>query len=204
VEHEPLSEHRTDGRIEVIQGCMFSGKTEELILRLRAAQRDGLRVIAFKHAIDSRYDPDHLITHTRERFDATRVPDAAGIEMLAADAQVVGIDEGHFFNLPLIECVRRLARTGKRVIVVGLENDAWGRPFDPMPQLAAMASHVVTRRVACTRCGDAAPYTQRMIPVTDRTMVGGEGEYEPRCRRHFEPLEGAPIAPTTIDVVKYA
>lgn len=198
-----LSESRS-GRIEVIKGCMFSGKTEELIARLRVAEEAGQTVRAFKHAIDSRYDPDHLITHLGERFDATRVPEAAAIERLSADAEVVGIDEGHFFNLPLIDAVRRLFLARKRVIIVGLENDAWGRPFDPMPQLAAMAHHVVTKRVACTKCGDAAPFTQRMVPVTDRTMVGGVGEYEPRCHKHFEPLAGAPIAPPAMDVVKYA
>lgn len=189
------------GRLEVIQGCMFSGKTEELISRLRAAQDDGLRVVAFKHAIDNRYDPDHLVTHTHERFEAIRVPDAASIERLAAGAAVVGIDEGHFFDRPLIDSVRRLCQAGTRVIVVGLENDAWGRPFEPMPQLAALSLHVVTKRVPCTRCGDAAPYTQRMVPVTDRTMVGGLGEYEPRCRRHFEPLACPPNPPAAADVV---
>lgn len=192
------------GRIEVIQGCMFSGKTEELIARLQMAQQSGLRVIAFKHSIDSRYDPDHLITHTRQRFDATRVPDAASIERMGRAFDVVGIDEGHFFNTPLIESVRNLVSDGRRIIIVGLENDAWGHPFEPMPQLAAIAHHVVTKRVACTRCGDAAPYTQRMVPISDRTMVGGVGEYEPRCRRHFQPLEGAPIAPPNMDVVRIA
>src|SRR4029434_10698752 len=109
-----------------------------------------------------------------------------------------------FSTLPRTVPPRRLRQASKRVIVVGLENDAWGNPFDPMPQLAAMAVHVVIRRLACTKCGEAAPFTQRMVPVTDRTMVGGVGEYEPRCRKHFEPLEGAPIAPPTMDVVKYA
>ena len=192
------------GRLEVIQGCMCSGKTEELIDRLRAAQHAGQGVRAFKHAIDSRYDPDHLITHTQQRFDAMRVPDGAAIERLAAGADVIGVDEGHFFGEPLIESVQRLCRAGKRIIVVGLENDAWGRPFDPMPQLAAIAYHVVTKRIACTKCGAAAPFTQRMVPVTERTMVGGVGEYEPRCQEHFAPLEGAPIAPRTMDVVRYA
>ncbi|MFO0837142.1 MAG: thymidine kinase [Phycisphaerae bacterium] len=186
----------TDGalpRIEVIQGCMFSGKTEELIARLREAREAGRGVRAFKHSIDNRYDPDHLITHTRDRFPALRVPDAAAIERESAAAEVVGVDEGHFFGAALIDAVQRMFRAGKRVIVVGLENDAWGRPFTPMPQLAAIAGHVVCKRVACVVCGAAAPYTQRMVPVMDRCMVGGLDDYEPRCREHFQPLpEPAP------------
>lgn len=181
------------GRIEVIQGCMFSGKTEELIARLHAAQSDGRRVIAFKHAIDDRYDADHLATHAGEKFPARRAPSAAAIEQLAADAEVVGIDEGHFFSRPLIAAARRLCAAGKRVIVVGLEHDAWGRPFDPMPQLAELALLVVCKRVPCTVCGDAAMFTQRMVPVTTRCMVGGVGDYQPRCRAHFQPLPGPPI-----------
>lgn len=184
---------RATGRIEVIQGCMFSGKTEELIARLREAQAAGLRVRAYKHSIDDRYDPDHLITHTRERFDAIRAPGAEAIERDAADADVLGIDEGHFFGLPLVPVVQRLAAAGRRVIVVGLENDAWGRPFDPMPQLAELALNVVCKRCPCTVCGSAAMFTQRMVPVTDRCMVGGVGEYEPRCRAHFQPLPGPPL-----------
>lgn len=169
---------------------MFSGKTEELIARLRMAREAGLVVRAFKHSMDDRYDPDHLITHRHEKFEAIRAPDAAAIERLAAEAVVIGVDEGHFFGIPLIEAARRLAAAGKRVIVVGLENDAWGRPFDPMPQLAALALHVTSKRVACTVCGAAAPYTQRMVPITSRCMVGGVGEYEPRCREHFEAVSG--------------
>lgn len=183
------------GRIEVIQGCMFSGKTEELIARLRHAKEHGLRVCAFKHAIDDRYDADNLATHIGEKFPALRAPDAAAIERLAADADVVGVDEGHFFARPLIDAARRMAASGKRVIVVGLENDAWGRPFTPMPQLADLAMNVVCKRIACTRCGAAAMFTQRMVPVTSRVMVGGVGEYEPRCREHFESLPGNPVEP---------
>ncbi|TWT45333.1 Thymidine kinase [Phycisphaerae bacterium RAS1] len=187
----PLSTGQ-NGRIEVIQGCMFSGKTEELIARLRDARAAGRRVVACKHSIDDRYDPDHLITHTRERFDAIRAASAEAIERGAADAEVLGIDEGHFFGLPLVAVARRLAAGGRRVIVVGLEHDAWGRPFDPMPQLAELALHVVSKRCPCTVCGAAAMFTQRMVPVTDRCMVGGVGDYEPRCRAHFEPLPPPP------------
>jgi len=182
------------GRLEVIAGCMFAGKTEELIARLRSAMEDGRRVAAFKHAIDSRYDPDHLVTHRHDRFDAVRVPSAEALEMAAAGFDVIGVDEGHFFGDPLIEAARRLCIAGKRVIVVGLENDAWGRPFAPMPQLAAEAMLVTLKRAACTVCGSAAMYTQRLVPVTERTMVGGLGEYEPKCAAHFQSLPGEPPA----------
>lgn len=183
---------KTAGRIEVIQGCMFAGKTEELIARLRAAMEGGLKTAAFKHAIDERYDPDHIITHTRDKFTAFRVPDGAAIERLIGDASVIGIDEGHFFGLSLVDSVRRLRDRGKRIIIVGLEHDAWGNPFVPMPQLAEIAHSVLSKRIGCTVCGEAAMFTQRMVPVHTPTMVGGVGEYEPRCRAHFQPLEGEP------------
>jgi thymidine kinase len=187
-----MNAHKTAGHIEVIQGCMFAGKTEELIVRLRIARDGGLRVLAFKHAIDDRYDPDHLITHTRDRFDAVRVPDAATIERMAAEADVIGVDEGHFFGRPLIDSARRVAERGKRIIVVGLENDVWGRPLTPMPQLADLALHVVNKRVPCTVCGRPARFSMRMVPVTEPTMVGGVGDYEPRCAEHFEPVSDNP------------
>lgn len=180
------------GRIEVIAGCMFAGKTEELIARLRAAMEAGLRVSAFKHAIDSRYDPDHLVTHRNDRFDALRVPDGAALEIASAGFDVIGVDEGHFFGLPLVDSVQRMRDAGKRVIIVGLENDAWGRPFSPMPELAALAMLVTLKRAACAVCGQAAMYTQRLAPVTQRTMVGGLGEYEPKCAAHFQSLPGEP------------
>lgn len=187
-----MDRYKTAARIEVIQGCMFAGKTEELIGRLRDAKAGGLRVLAFKHAIDNRYDPDHLITHTREKFDAVRAPDVATIDRMAAEADVIGIDEGHFFGRPLIDCAVRLRDRGKRVIVVGLENDVWGRPLTPMPQLAELSMHVVSKRVPCTICGEAARFSMRLVPVTEPTMVGGVGDYEPRCGVHFQPVSNNP------------
>jgi thymidine kinase len=180
------------GRLVVIAGCMFSGKTHQLIERLRAAQRAGRRVLAVKHRIDDRYDPDHLITHDNDRFDAVRATDAAELERLAANAEVIGIDEGHFFGRALAEMARRLVDEGKDVIVVGIDHDAWGRPFAPMPQLAAMADEVVHMTAACARCGAEARYSQRLVPVTDALMVGGAESYEPRCARCFEPLPEPP------------
>lgn len=180
------------GRLEVIQGCMFSGKTERLIARLRAAREEGRRVVAFKHRIDDRYDATHLITHRHDRFDALQAADAAAIERLAADADVVGIDEVHFFGAPLIPVVQRFISAGRRVIVVGIDNNAWGRPFTPLPQLSAMADEVVLATTACVKCGGVARFSQRLVPIHSDVMVGGAESYEPRCGQCFEPLAGAP------------
>jgi thymidine kinase len=181
-------ERRTPGRLEVISGCMFAGKTAALIDRLSAARASGRRVIAFKHVIDDRYDATHLVTHDGRRFDAMPAPDAAAVLERAAEADVVAVDEGHFFGRPLVAACEALLARGARVIVVGLTNDAWGRPFPPFPELAALATEVIELRAPCRVCGRPAPYSQRMVPVTDEFMVGGLDEYEPRCREHFESL----------------
>lgn len=173
---------------------MFSGKTERLIARLRAADREGRRVVAFKHKIDDRYDATHLITHTQDRFNAQRAHDAAAIENApdTAAAEVVGIDEAHFFGLPLVETARRLRAAGKRVIIVGIDNNAWGKPFTPLPQLAALADEVIQCTAPCRVCGKPARFSQRMVPVTSNLMVGGAESYEPRCDNCFTPLPGHP------------
>lgn len=178
------------GRLVVIAGCMFSGKTTCLIARLRDAQRSGRRVLALKHRIDDRYDAAHLVTHDEDRFDAQRAPDAATIQRLAADADVIAIDEGHFFGRALIDATSTLLAEGKTVFVAGIDNDAWGRPFTPMPELAAMADEVIATSARCTKCGGEARYSQRLVPVHENFMVGGADCYEPRCGRCFEPLPG--------------
>ncbi len=171
---------------------MFGGKTEHVIARLRQASTDGKRVRAFKHAIDNRYDPDHLITHRQDRFDAVRVPDAASILDRCEGADVVAIDEGHFFKLDLVPVVQQLLDRGVSVIVAGISHDAWGRPFEPMPQLSEMADEVVVCQAPCRVCGKPSPYTQRMTPVGTLHMVGGLDDYEPRCADHFTPLDAPP------------
>ncbi len=181
-----------DGRLEVIRGCMFAGKTQGLIARLRTAQRDGLAVKAFKHRIDDRYDATHLITHNQDRFDADRAVDADDISRKSDGADVVGIDEGHFFGTRLLVVVKQMVAEGKHVIIAGIDNDAWGRPFPPMPELAAMADEDVLICRPCTKCGRDARFSQRMVPVTTEFMVGGVGEYEPRCADCFTPLPGPP------------
>lgn len=184
---------------------MFGGKTELMIARLRHARTEGLRVAAFKHAIDNRYDPDHLVTHTQDRFDAVRVPDAAEIlkyclpDKAAQNPQLspqgrgsvvdfIAIDEGHFFKLALIPIVRQLLDAGISIVVAGITHDAWGRPFEPMPQLCEIASSVVQKQAPCRVCGEPSPYTQRMTRVNTIHMVGGLDDYEPRCRAHFQAL----------------
>lgn len=184
------------GSLVVIRGCMFSGKTERLIARLRSARERGLRVVAFKHQIDDRYDATHLVTHRDERFDALRAADATQIERQSATADVVGIDEGQFFGGALIAVVQRLVDGGKRVIIAGIDNDAWGRPFQPLPTLAALADEDVLTAAPCTKCGGEARYSQRMVTVDTNFMVGGVGDYEPRCAACFAPLPGpAPEQP---------
>jgi thymidine kinase len=180
------------GRLEIVHGSMFAGKTEHLIARLRQARKDGLRVKAFKHSIDNRYDATHLVTHTQDRFDAIPVPDAAAVLVQSKDADVIAIDEGQFFREPLVPVIEELLGRGVSVLVAGISNDAWGRPFDPMPQLMNMADEVVTKYSPCRVCGEPAAFTQRMSPVDTLHMVGGLSDYEPRCAEHFTPLPGPP------------
>jgi thymidine kinase len=169
---------------------MFAGKTEHLIARLRQEQARGETVIAFKHSIDDRYDPDHLVTHRRDHFDALRVPNAAAILEHCADADVVAIDEGHFFKMDLVPVVQELKARGVTVLVAGITHDCWGRDFEPIPQLAALADEEVVRQAPCRVCGKPALFTQRMTAVNALHMVGGLDDYEPRCAEHFIPFPG--------------
>jgi len=180
------------GMLEVVDGSMFGGKTERLIARLRLAEAHGLRVIAFKHSIDNRYDATHLVTHTQDKFDAVPVPDAAAVLAKSGNAELVAIDEGQFFKAELVPVVRELLSRGVSVIVAGISHDAWGRPFEPMPQLREMADEVTTRQSPCRVCGKPSPFTQRMTPIDTLHMVGGLDDYEPRCAEHFEPLRKKP------------
>lgn len=180
------------GHLEVVHGSMFGGKTEHMIARLLEAQDRGDRVLAFKHRIDDRYVPDAIVTHPGERFDAIRVPDAEAILGYAENADFIAIDEGHFFGTELIDVVKKLCAAGKFVLVAGITHDAWGRPFDPMPQLCELAQSVVVKCAPCRVCGKPASFTQRMTEVNTQHMVGGLSDYEPRCEAHFTPLATPP------------
>ncbi len=176
------------GCIEVICGSMFSGKTEELIRRLRRAQIAKQRVQIFKPKMDERYSENHLVSHSEMRIKSDAVSTADEImEKLDRRAEVIGIDEGQFFDARLVEVCNHLADMGKRVIVAGLDKDYLGKPFEPMPQLMAVAEYLEKTLAICMKCGNPANYTQRLVESSDRVLVGATGTYEARCRRCFEP-----------------
>jgi thymidine kinase len=181
------------GWIEVIVGSMFSGKSEELIRRLRRAQIARQKVQIFKPVIDQRYADDHIVSHSEMRIESVAVPSSRVLlESVAPDTEVVGIDEGQFFDQELPMVCDTLANQGKRVIVAGLDQDYLGKPFEPMPQLLAIAEYITKTQAVCMVCGNPASYTQRLVASGDRVLVGAQGMYEARCRRCFDPtLAGA-------------
>lgn len=176
------------GWVEVITGSMFSGKSEELIRRIRRAQIARQKVQIFKPRVDSRYEADHIVSHSDMKLPSQVVGAAREIlERVERDTEVVGIDEGQFFDLSLVDVVDELAGRGVRVIVAGLDQDYMGRPFEPMPQLLAVAEYVDKTLAICMRCGAPANRSQRLVSATDRVVVGGAHEYEARCRHCFQP-----------------
>lgn len=175
------------GWIEVITGCMFSGKTEELIRRIRRAQIAKLKVGIFKPRIDVRYSSSHIVSHNDQSIDSIVVDDAEEILQFAKDAQVIGIDEGQFFKMNLLDVCDQLANSGKRVIVAGLDQDYRGKPFEPMPQLLAIAEYITKTLAICVVCGNPADRTQRITRSSERVLVGAKDIYEARCRNCFEP-----------------
>jgi thymidine kinase len=181
------------GWIEVITGSMFSGKSEELIRRLRRAQIARQTVQIFKPLVDNRFSEDHIVSHSDMRIGSQTVKNSGElIEQVGAATEVVGIDEGQFFDMNLPAACNRLAGRGKRVIVAGLDQDYLGRPFEPMPQLLAIAEFITKTRAICVVCGDPANHTQRLVVSSDRVLVGATGVYEARCRHCFDPrLAGA-------------
>lgn len=183
------------GWIEVVCGAMFSGKSEELIRRLRRAQIARQKVQIFKPAIDARYDQHQIVSHSQMRMEADIVRSAAEImQRVHEDTDVVGIDEGQFFDSDLVQVCNTLANRGKRVIVAGLDQDYLGQPFEPMPQLLAIAEYITKTLAICVQCGNPANYTQRLVASSDRVLVGASGIYEARCRRCFVPGVAAPKA----------
>jgi len=176
------------GHIEVICGSMFSGKSEELIRRLRRAQIARRRVQVFKPHIDDRYATDAVASHSEHRITAMCVDDPEEIlRQLDDRTEVIGIDEAQFFSSDIVDVCERLANLGKRVIVAGLDQDYLGRPFDPVPALMAVAEYVDKTLAVCVVCGDPANRSQRLLGGADRVIVGAAHTYEARCRRCFEP-----------------
>ena len=186
----PHSMPKDIGWIEVIAGCMFSGKTEELIRRLRRAQIAKQKIRVFKPKIDTRYSEGSIVSHSEQSLPSTIVEDVREIIHLAKDAQVVGIDEAQFFSNDLIQVCNTLASKGKRVIVAGLDQDYRGIPFEPMPQLLAIAEYITKTLAICVNCGNPADKTQRKIVSKERVVVGAADIYEARCRKcHYIPEE---------------
>jgi thymidine kinase len=176
------------GWIEVIVGSMYSGKSEELIRRLRRAQIAKQKVQIFKPLIDNRFSEHHIVSHSDMRMASENVKNSdALIERVDSDTEVVGIDEGQFFDANLPAACNTLADGGKRVIVAGLDQDYLGRPFDPMPQLLAIAEYITKTLAICVVCGEPANHTQRLVASSDRVLVGASGLYEARCRHCFDP-----------------
>lgn len=182
-EHNILTQQQ--GRIEVICGSMFSGKTEELIRRLKRARIARQRVEIYKPAIDTRYSDNDVVSHDANSIPSTPVESARSILLMASDAQVVGIDEAQFFDVAIVKVCNELANSGKRVIVAGLDMDFKGIPFGPMPQLMAIAEDVTKVHAICVKCGNLAHVSHRIVKDEQRVLLGEQHEYEPLCRQCY-------------------
>src|SRR4051812_3916726 len=183
------------GWIEVIVGSMFSGKSEELIRRLNRARIARQKVQVFKPKIDARYSDLEIASHSGLKH--LSYPVGSTDEMMSKverDTQVIGIDEGQFFDMALIDAVNDLARSGKRVIIAGLDQDYTGRPFEPMPQLLSVAEFITKTHAICVKCGATANYSQRTVESEARVEVGASDKYEARCRKCFVPHSDAPTS----------
>jgi thymidine kinase len=186
-----ISRRPNQGWIEVITGSMFSGKSEELIRRLRRAQIARQKVQVFKPLYDDRYSAGHIISHSDVRIASESVTSSRELlETVSPDTEVIGIDEGQFFDLELPSACDTLADAGRRVIVAGLDQDYLGTPFEPMPQLLAIAEYITKTLAICMVCGNPANHTQRLVENTARVLVGAQGTYEARCRHCFDPTLG--------------
>ncbi|MEQ9425444.1 MAG: thymidine kinase [Cyclobacteriaceae bacterium] len=186
---EPLlgtSADRPRGWVEVICGGMFSGKTEELIRRLNRALIAKQHVEIFKPTVDKRYHKDDVVSHNERSIRSTPVDFAADIPLMAGNCDVVGIDEAQFFDDGIIAVVRDLAKSGKRVILAGLDMDFSGVPFGPMPTLLSIAEYVTKVHAVCMICGDVASYSFRLTAKKEKVLLGEKSEYQARCRRCFE------------------
>jgi len=180
------------GWIEVITGSMFSGKSEELIRRLRRAQIARQRVQIFKPSFDNRFSDSEIVSHSDMRIQGVNVGNSAELmRLIHVDTEVVGIDEAQFFDSDLPAACTELAGRGTRVVVAGLDTDYLGRPFEPMPVLMAIAEYVTKTHAICMVCGNPANYTQRLVASDERMLLGASETYEARCRACFDPTLAA-------------
>ncbi len=187
-----VNQNEQFGWIEVICGSMFSGKTEELIRRLKRAQFAKQKVEIFKPAVDTRYDDEMVVSHDANEIRSTPVPAAANIPILASGVEVVGIDEAQFFDAEIVRVCNDLANNGVRVIVAGLDMDFKGNPFGPMPALMATAEYVTKVHAVCTKTGNLAHYSHRTVQNDDLVLLGEVQEYEPLSRAaYFKAIQKA-------------
>ncbi|HEY0298047.1 MAG TPA: thymidine kinase [Arachidicoccus sp.] len=182
---EPSLKGENRGWIEVICGSMFSGKTEELIRRLKRVRIANLKVEIFKPAIDVRYKEDAVVSHDANEILSTPVSSSQNILLLSQDVNVVGIDEAQFFDEEIVNVCEILARKGVRVIVAGLDMDYKGRPFGPMPQLLAVADYITKLHAICVKCGNIGSMSYRKVSKDAQVLLGEKETYEPRCRSCF-------------------
>ena len=173
------------GSIEVITGSMFSGKTEELIRRLRRAQFAGLKVEIFKPSLDKRYSENRVVSHDEKSIVSTPIDNASAILLLAGDVDVIGIDEAQFFDNSIVDVCNKMADQGIRIVIAGLDMDFMGNPFGPMPQLLSIAEFVTKVHAICMRCGNLAQYSFRKSDEEQVVVLGEKDKYEPLCRNCY-------------------
>ena len=188
-ERDTQSPHERRGSIEVVCGSMFSGKTEELIRRMKRAQFAKQRVEIFKPSIDVRYSEEDVVSHDHNAIRSTPVDSSGNILLLTSDGDVVGIDEAQFFDEGIVDVCNELANRGLRVIVAGLDMDFRGVPFGPMPALMAIAEDVYKTHAICVRCGSLAYVSHRLVDSQRRVLLGETQEYEPICRKCYNKLQ---------------
>lgn len=182
-------EFRRHGRIEVICGSMFSGKTEELIRRLKRAKFAKQQVEIFKPSIDTRYSDVDVVSHDQNTIQSTPIDSSSSILLLAGDNEVIGIDEAQFLDSGLVDVCNQLANRGIRVIIAGLDMDFKGKPFGPMPALCAIADDVTKVHAICVKCGSQAYVSHRLVASDKRVLLGETQEYEPLCRECYQKAE---------------
>src|SRR6056297_548147 len=183
---EPFSKGQRCGWIEVICGSMFSGKTEELIRRLKRAQIAEQEVRVFKPAVDQRYHEEQVVSHDERAFHAMPIGEVEHIRQKVKEVEVIGLDEAQFFDDRIVKICQQLALDGKRIIIAGLDMDYKGEPFGPMPQLMAVAEYVTKVHAICSHCGSLATHSYRIVQDKDQVLVGAQDAYEARCRVCYE------------------